>query len=332
MDQKTCIDPLRDVDGIKTPSSILISNSMTPFVNCLKALLSRTQRKSETKLPGGHLHEPDTWQTYAMVWHPFRPYASAVLRFDVTFPLGYPDLPPLVTFVTDIFHPLVTPLTTYTYSAGTSSSEPVGATNEERLPPGGFGLSDAFPCWFRRSERSTSSSNNSSKITSASYTEIDASDDGKLPSRDSEIEPSSAHRPSQHPIALVLDYMRRAFDDEELLNRLPAKAAANPGAWKAWQVRYRDMPSHARLEEPLNDKSSVIRGRQEVQGSESQAKHPSDWSWEGVWERRVRKGIAASISDQVLFGGSGGEETIRFAQIQEDTVDVLKETISDTAQ
>ncbi|KAI4238518.1 MAG: hypothetical protein L6R40_005687 [Gallowayella cf. fulva] len=34
-----------------------------------------------------------------MVWCPFRPYVPAVLRFGVFFPPGYPESPPLVTFL-----------------------------------------------------------------------------------------------------------------------------------------------------------------------------------------------------------------------------------------
>ncbi|KAF8138306.1 ubiquitin-conjugating enzyme/RWD-like protein [Boletus edulis] len=34
-------------------------------------------------------------------------YAGSVLKFVVTFPDNYPDRPPTVRFVTDVFHPLV---------------------------------------------------------------------------------------------------------------------------------------------------------------------------------------------------------------------------------
>src|SRR3569833_2650653 len=44
------------------------------------------------------------------------PYATAILRFQISFPDTYPDLPPLVTFSTDMFHTLITPLTTYMLS------------------------------------------------------------------------------------------------------------------------------------------------------------------------------------------------------------------------
>ncbi|KAI6047203.1 UBC-like protein [Pisolithus marmoratus] len=34
-------------------------------------------------------------------------YAGSVLKFTVTFPNKYPDMPPTVRFLTDVFHPLV---------------------------------------------------------------------------------------------------------------------------------------------------------------------------------------------------------------------------------
>ncbi|CAK7233580.1 hypothetical protein SBRCBS47491_008659 [Sporothrix bragantina] len=81
------------------------------------------------------------------------PYAPAVLRFQISFPDSYPSLPPLVTFATDIFHPLITPLTTYTYTTDIQDNGTVSATDEERLPPGGFSLRHGFPAWFGRGNR-----------------------------------------------------------------------------------------------------------------------------------------------------------------------------------
>ena len=34
-------------------------------------------------------------------------YADAILKFNLTFPPNYPERPPTVQFVTDIFHPLI---------------------------------------------------------------------------------------------------------------------------------------------------------------------------------------------------------------------------------
>ncbi|KAL8656838.1 MAG: hypothetical protein Q9226_002510 [Calogaya cf. arnoldii] len=128
------------------------------------------------------------------------PYAPAVLRFQLFFPAGYPDLPPLITFITDIFHPLVTPVT---HGANTPESGAKSAADEQPLPPGAFGLTDGFPHWFGGSERN------------------------QLPAE---------HMSPRASIAHVLDYVKSSFDDSEVLNRLPAEAATNPGAWKAWQA------------------------------------------------------------------------------------------------
>ena len=83
------------------------------------------------------------------------PYAPAVLRFHVSFPTDYPESPPVITFTTDIFHPLVTPLTTYSHFAGTQNSDTRSASDEERLPPGGFSLRYGFPSWFCPTKQST---------------------------------------------------------------------------------------------------------------------------------------------------------------------------------
>ncbi|KAG8968619.1 hypothetical protein FRC03_006740 [Tulasnella sp. 419] len=34
-------------------------------------------------------------------------YASSVLRFQLTFPSNYPEKPPVIHFITDVFHPLI---------------------------------------------------------------------------------------------------------------------------------------------------------------------------------------------------------------------------------
>ncbi|KAL8891417.1 MAG: hypothetical protein Q9215_001559 [Flavoplaca cf. flavocitrina] len=263
--------------------------------------LKRKQRQFESKLPRGHLHEPNPRQTYAMVGRPVRPYAPAILRFHVSFPLGYPDLPPLITFNTDIFHPLVTPVTTYT-GASTPDSGTQGAPDEQRLPPGGFGLTDAFPHWFGGSERRSASTAISATTPVA---QAQPSEHEQMPCTTAELLSPAEQMSTRISIAHVLGYIKRSFDDNGVLNRLPATAAVNSGAWKAWQA-YRSS-----MEEPSNGQPNVVEDRRKPHSSNDRAIHPDDWSWEGVWERRVRKAIDASISDQVLFGAGGGvDETV----------------------
>jgi hypothetical protein len=110
--------------------------------------------------------DPTIWTGVLFVQN--GPYASAILRFQIRFPTSYPDVPPVVIFTTDIFHPLLVPLTTYTFTTGSSSEDPVSARDEERLPPGGFSLRHGFPRWFVRAQRSVTSSAASSRNASGS--------------------------------------------------------------------------------------------------------------------------------------------------------------------
>ena len=259
------------------------------------------------------------------------PYASAILRFQIRFPDTYPDLPPLVTFTTDVFHPLIVPLTTYTFSTGSASDDPVSATDEERLPPGGFSLRHGFPHWFGRAKRNGIPSGKSSRTVSGQSLgapsgtrtgvgEPDKTDIVATDSSDTVEEPPGpastditvprvvqvpvSHQltmPRTHvPVAELLAYIRSTFDDEEVLDSLPQEAAGNPGAWHAWRAHRRGAigPTGLKRDSP-------------------QARLPGDWHWDGIWARRVRDEIEASHSDPMLFGnstrGSGEEMVSHFA-------------------
>jgi hypothetical protein len=39
-------------------------------------------------------------------------------------------------------------------------------------------------------------------------------------------------------------------------------------------------------------------------------RRPEEWNWEGVWEERVKRGIAASLSEGVLFGNGGTADEV----------------------
>lgn len=180
----------------------------------------------------------------------------------------------------------------------------VSATDDERLPPGGFSLRDGFPHWFRRAQRSTTSSNGSSR--NASGTQEGARKHGEdayivpptdgLPSRSSPrlshsllISPTEVAQPRSTRIHEVLQYVKRAFDDESALDTLPVEAAGNSGAWKAWRAYRRSSG--------LEMDDNITRQQDE-------------WSWDGVWEERVKKGIDASIAESTLFGGAGGGDDL----------------------
>lgn len=242
------------------------------------------------------------------------PYSPAVLRFNISFPAQYPDVSPLVTFATDIFHPLLVPLTTYTFSTSAGdANETVSASDEERLPPGGFSLRDGFPQWFGRWGREARG-----VVDSNEYRRVNESRSG-AGSRDVSVEPSStALRGSNaspalppratdtRPITIVdvLAYIKSTFEDPSMLDKVSLEAAGNPGAWHAWR-------SHRGLSKTPSRAMSPANGeRSNAPGGGSQAL-PGDWNWERVWENRVRNGIENSLSDPVLFGlksGRGGDK------------------------
>lgn len=94
--------------------------------------------------------------------------------------------------------------------------------------------------------------------------------------------------------------MKRAFDDEAALDTLPLEAAGNSGAWKAWRAYRRSKGVEV-------DDATV---------SELGTRQQDEWSWDGVWEERVRKGIDASIAESTLYGGAGGaDELVSFKML-----------------
>ena len=233
------------------------------------------------------------------------PYSPAVLRFHISFPHDYPILPPSIIFVSDIFHPLVAPLTTYTYTTGSSGSDTVSATDEERLAPGGFSLRHGFPHWFGRAQAGAGASGASSRNASDSYEgKQNLRDAIRPPPEDVSSRGSSSRRllqfrtPHDKPITIleVLHYVKGCFDDENALDTLPLEAAGNSGAWKAWQAYRR-----------TTNPTTVAPYAQDT------AERQDEWSWDGVWEERVRKGIDVSIAESTLYGGSsvaGGDDLV----------------------
>lgn len=241
--------------------------------------------------------------------HPPGPYAPAVLRFQISFPPSYPALPPLVTFSTDVFHPLLTPLTTYTYTTGSSDTDTVSATDEERLPPGGFSLRHGFPQWFGRARRSAASSRNvsGSDVASPARSQTPAPlepKDGGLAALERHTGPDGAVK--EVTIVKVLEYIRSTFSDEAVLDSIPAEAAANSGAFHAWRTyRASVLPSA-----PTSDSQASGPGRTAQGSTLVKNRRPGEWNWEGVWEERVRKAVRASLSEAVLFGGGTPGEDI----------------------
>ncbi|KAI1503928.1 ubiquitin-conjugating enzyme/RWD-like protein [Biscogniauxia marginata] len=282
------------------------------------------------------------------------PYSSAVLRFQISFPDIYPQLPPLVTFSTDMFHPLITPLSTYMYTTDIHDSGTVSATDDERLPPGGFSLRHGFPNWFgRRGRRDTTSSRQSGGQQEGRQTPhrpppADLSSGGTPISKGSAVgdSPGFADTNKKEISTFeVLRYIRSTFDDEDVLNSVPLEAAGNPGAWHAWRTHrmdngkvFSDSPAASSGGEPASTTAATT--------SPGSARKPGEWNWEGVWEERVTKGISASLSESVLFGGVGAADDavslepsvntrtladpatqIRFLSMEEDDVEAVKDNL-----
>lgn len=224
------------------------------------------------------------------------PYSPAILRFQVSFSSPFPAASPLITFSSDIFHPLLTPLTTYTFTTSTSDVDTVSATDDERLPPGGFSLRHGFPQWFGgRKDKSPSS-----RVSSLSITDSATS------------QPTNAVlSPSMYE---VLDYLRSAFTDEAFLDSVPLQAAANSGAYHAWKThREREMGSDA-VQSHGNDgqtqSAMPLAPRSETLAA-GRARRPGEWNWEGVWEERVKRGVQNSLAEPVLFGTAiGGDDVV----------------------
>ncbi|QDS67914.1 hypothetical protein FKW77_008497 [Venturia effusa] len=244
------------------------------------------------------------------------PYSPAILRFQVSFPSPFPASSPLITFSSDIFHPLLTPLTTYTYTTSTSDVDTVSATDDERLPPGGFSLRHGFPHWFGRSRDKTPGSG----LSGISFADSATS------------QPCAAASPPT--MYEVLEYLRSSFTDEAFLDSVPMEAAANSGAYHAWKthrtretagdaVEPQAQPTDGRARSPL---TLSLRSETPTAG---RSRRPGEWNWEGVWEERVKRGVQNSLTEPVLFGTAvGGDDIIRFSELELESLHKIKQQMA----
>ncbi|OQO10183.1 hypothetical protein B0A48_04540 [Cryoendolithus antarcticus] len=208
------------------------------------------------------------------------PYADAILKFDIAFPEDYPLCAPVITFEQEVFHPLVTPLTTYSYSSRDRDAETISSGDDGRLPPGGLSLREGFPEWF---------------YTNGQDLRHEDTASGVAP-------PHTLH---------VLHYLRLIFTAPELLDELQLAGAANPSAWHAWQAhRKRAVSSRtqspavrssdeSRSSDTISERSLSPRGSVQQPGG---ARRPGEWNWNGVWEDRVRRVVMVSQSESALYG------------------------------
>lgn len=226
------------------------------------------------------------------------PYANAVLRFYISFPDMYPRQPPLVTFSTDIFHPLISPLSNYAYAADAQDNGTVSAWDEERLPPGGFSLRHGFSAWFGRRARSTGAGAGAGGPPQTPP-RVGRSAPGTPESRPTPAGETPGYmRMGSEAVSTydVLAYMRSVFDDDDVLDGVGVEAAGNAGAWHAWRT-YRKASGKT-----FEDESD--------QQGEAGSGHPGSWNWDGVWEDRVKKCIEGSLSEAVLYGGAGAVDDV----------------------
>jgi len=217
-----------------------------------------------------------------------------------------------------MFHPLITPLTTYMYTTDIQDGGTVSATDEERLPPGGFSLRHGFPDWFGRATR------RSRQVSSQSQTQTPLSTPprpvGRSASAAGSTPGSAASSAASDALASharrrdvstfeVLRYIRSTFDDEDVLDSVPLEAAGNPGAWHAWRTHRKQVASLGAVTGTATG-AGIGAGKAlppepgAKGGGVGAARKPGEWNWDGVWEERVKRGIATSLSEGVLYGNA----------------------------
>ncbi|KAJ4011673.1 hypothetical protein NW752_008681 [Fusarium irregulare] len=257
------------------------------------------------------------------------PYCPAILRFQISFPDSYPQLPPLVVFTTDMFHPLITPLTTYMYTTDIQESGTVSASDQERLPPGGFSLRHGFPDWFGRGRRSMA------EARQTDQQRLTSPDAGASNSTTPAAQETPAYMRTGHKSVSayeVLHYIRSAFDEEAVLDSVPLAAAGNPGAWHAWRT-------HRKATGKLLDDETTEEGQtnkeDEQQATENTKsttpRRPGEWNWDGVWEDRVKKNVSSSLSEPVLYGETKmSDDLIKFLAMEHTDIDSVKDNLRRT--
>ncbi|EPE30932.1 UBC-like protein [Glarea lozoyensis ATCC 20868] len=282
--------------------------------------------------------------TMSLTSYPKGPYAPSILRFRISFPPSYPALPPLITFTTDIFHPLITPLTTYMYTTAFQDTGTVSATDEERLPPGGFSLRHGFPVWFGRASRKSAPAApginlqtpmnvlHSGEATNSTTNENSVTPSPSQASGDSR---SSFDVQGKHPSTYdFLRYIRSTFDDDNVMDQIPLEAAGNPGAWQAWKTHRLSSRAGEKTSPESALRASASSGGAAAPVSPSKTpifpvvRKPGEWNWDGVWEMRVKKGVEASITEAELFGTSSADnDLIRFLNLDEEQIETIQENI-----
>lgn len=188
-----------------------------------------------------------------------------------------------MTFSTDVFHPLIAPLTTHSYTPSPVDTNPTGVSEDGRLAPGVFSLRHGFPAWFNRLNRDVPGSLSFSTSTENSTV--------------SPMTPTQDIASASHvSVIQILRYITESFSNETLLDSIPQETAANIGAFHAWRT-FRGNQDPVTTRSDLSENQLTGRSRR-----------PGEWNWDGVWEARIQKGVNASLSESVLYGTSAGED------------------------
>ncbi|KAF4550039.1 Ubiquitin-conjugating enzyme-like protein 8 [Elsinoe fawcettii] len=255
--------------------------------------------------------DPSQWEGVLFVRK--GPYAPAVFRFSIYFPVQYPTRPPLISFLSDVFHPLVSPLTTYLFSNQDTGADTVSATDQDRLSPGSFSLRHGYPQWFRRTvtEFQDDMNERSQGHANAGFSPTNL---GSI------VQPGKLHDNTWKPphIAVILFYLRASFSSAGLLDSIPLEAAANPSAWHAWRTfSSKDANRSSSIRSKSDAGMTPVAALKQQPGG---ARSPGEWNWDGVWEDRLRKCIQASLAESAIFKKSGHvDELIQFLDLDRET-------------
>ncbi|KAK4068559.1 uncharacterized protein Triagg1_7207 [Trichoderma aggressivum f. europaeum] len=237
-----------------------------------------------------------------------------------------------------------------------TSAETDGSTAERpRLPPGGFSLEHGFPEWFGGSSRHGSRERRGPSPSAASIKSARSSSDKPplVPPKDDVPRYMQTDQKTVSTYSL-LKYIRSAFDKAEVLDTVPLAAAGNPGAWHAWRTHRRkqrkalaeNIKSNrlSRLSilsdlQPKDNASeqgdAIAFDVRSIASQSTMAREPGEWNWDGVWEDRVKKGVASTLTESVLYGASGISDDmcfsltvnliqIHFLALEEGTIEAVK--------
>lgn len=212
-------------------------------------------------------------------------------------PDQYPDTAPLITFDTEVFHPLVAG-----NASQTSTGKPARPTAEDSeysasLPTGGFSLQHGFPSWFTQQTPNQPDTPDRKKLGK------------RLTARAGFIATTKQRRPH---IAEALQYLKRAFSDETLLDALNYLEVVNADALKAW-LGYRSLRTINKREilgAGSGTGNNWTNGTGTNGASSSHSDSMENEKWAGIWESEVRSIVSASTLRQLLSHQSSKSDDI----------------------